>query len=215
MQDTIFDKLTDAGIGVKKFDDLEYLLLKRISRVKSYPVAPYQNNMVRSTLARPRTSNTLKEALGWAISATEDSNQKAASYALLAEIQTLYSRRKEALGALEKARKIDPKDQDYIRVKNILFPNHVLAAESPKELALKRLQTISETSPEKLSQERPSLDVLVKSQLYAEASEFCQTILEKEPSNAEIAALHKTCVEERLKAATAEAHEKLKTPAPF
>lgn len=215
MQDSIYDKLTETGIGLKKFDEVEFYLLKRMNAVQTYPIASFQIDFVKSTLARPRTDATLKEALKWAIDATQDMNQKAISYALLAEIQMLRSHRSEAVKALESARKLDPKDSDYLRVKEKLFPNTKLTDLSPEALALQRLDAHNQKEPETSLEQRKLIDILIKSRRYSEASELCHKILDREPENKEISALQKDCEINALKALSEVAKLKLKVDAPF
>ena len=215
MQDSTYDKLTETGIGLKKFDEVEFYLLKRMNAVQTYPIASFKIDFVKSTLARPRTDATLKEALKWAIDATQDMNQKAISYALLAEIQMLRSHRSEAVKALESARKLDPKDSDYLRVKEKLFPNTKLTDLSPEALVLQRLDAHNQKEPETSLEQRKLIDILIKSRRYSEASELCHKILDREPENKEISALQKDCEINALKALSEVAKLKLKVDAPF
>ena len=215
MQDSIYDKLTETGIGLKKFDDVEFHLLKRMNAVQTYPIASFQINFVKSTLARPRTDSTLKEALKWAVDATQDANQKAASYALLAEIQMLRSHRSEAVKALKSAQKLNPKDSDYLRVKEKLFPDTTDIAIPPEAFVLQRLDFLNKREPETRLAQRKLIDILIKARRYSEASELCHQILDREPTNTEISSLQKDCEINALKALSEDAKLKLKVDAPF
>src|SRR5579872_3129931 len=125
--DEPYDTLTDVGIRLKRYDETERLLLRRIRLDHEYNVNRFQYDVARVIMARPHGPNTLQDAavfadagaysrMGkWWLIPDEPTPNEARWFALYADILHQLGRDAEARTTLTDGLYLDPFNPECLR----------------------------------------------------------------------------------------------------
>ncbi len=106
LQDTAFELLTDAGIKLKRFSELNSLLEDRIKQTPYYPVARFRACLVRIILSQQDDAATLREVESIVVDMTQEGVGQPAIFAQLAHIRVLRNNLAGAESALKRGMKL-------------------------------------------------------------------------------------------------------------
>lgn len=199
-QDEGYIILADLGLRLKRQNEAEIWLQRRLKMTSVYPVADVRRALARFLLAQPDSPDSLETAevvLRVLISHVGNDEKTGA---LMGQVLLARGKSKEAKTFVEAGLKRDPDHRDSLRVLAEIYtklgqPDKAdqmrsrLALLEKKEGELPALRRAVEAAPDDVNARLRLAEALDREEQFGEATEECEAILAKNPTDTKAAAL--------------------------
>lgn len=210
VQNRPYPLLAEVGIKLKRYQETEAILIRRIDLTQAYPVGVARAPLVRVMLAQSPDRETLKMAEEVAEIAVTDPAPKADYWAVLGQVRLLRRNLEGSRRALEAGLKLEPDHLECLRLLATVYERQAraeqaaslrariaaLTVEAPEIAALrKRVRAAPGDAEARLA----LATALMKADRPAEGAEECLEALHLAPKHPGATTLLETCRTEALR----------------